>query len=156
MADQESQYTANIITRLGDEGREFLVIEYDSGDGAQIKFPGGTSNDHPGETVLETLHRETRDETGLVLPVEPVEVYKKSFPDRESGKGGTHTKYAYTIEFDQCAGTLRTQSMVDGGDRLSPPFWRTAQELLVKVESGGLFWTHRPMLQSAIEHYRAK
>jgi hypothetical protein len=150
-----SHFSANIITRDGIDGIEYLVIEYDSGEGVQVKFPGGTNLDHPGETPLETCHRETRDETGLVMPVDPIEVWKSPpIKDNESATGGFHTKYAYTTHVDRCAGTLRTDAMVDGKDRLSPPFWRTASELLVPVKNGGLFHSHRRMLEGAIEKFK--
>lgn len=153
MAD--SHFSANIITRDGIDGKEYLVIEYDSGDGTQIKFPGGTNIDHPGETPMETCHRETRDETGLVMPTDPTEIWKsKPIKDRESSTGGFHTKYAFTTPVERCAGVLRTEPMLDGKDRLSPPFWRTAPELLVDVKNGGLFWSHRQMLSAAIEEFK--
>ncbi len=145
MAD--SHYCAHLITREGEDGREYMVIEYDSGEGTQIKFLGGTNVDHLGETKMETVHRETRDETGLVLPRDPVEVYKSApIPDRRNG--GFHTKYAFHSELENCVGTLRTEPMNDNGDKLSPPFWRTADELRVSVEQGGLFYSHRPMLET--------
>lgn len=143
MAD--SHYTAHLITRDGEDGREYMVIEYNSGEGVQIKFPGGTNNDHLEESELETLHRETHDETGLKFAVEPTQVYKsRPIPDKKNC--GFHTKYGFHSEFSNCSGNLRIQQMDDQGDKLSPPFWRTAKELLVEIEKGGLFWSHRPML----------
>ena len=134
----DSHFAAIIIWRHGEDGVEFLVIEYDSGLGIQIKFPGGTNNDHPGDTVIETLHRETRDETGLVMPEEPKKIWDVTRRN--------HTKYAFLISFDSCAGNLRTLPMEDGEDKLSPPFWRTYEEL-----RGEIYRTHAPMLEAAVK-----
>lgn len=164
-----SLYSAIICYRdvEDDEGkkvREFLVIEYVSKKFArevQIKFPGGTNVDHPGDTALETVHRETRDELHIVMPVDPVLIYTKEVQDR-AGSGSIHTKMAHIINYDECAGTLRTEWMKErrgdvedkDEDELSPPFWKTTEELMVEVDQGGLFWSHRPMLEAALKYLK--
>lgn len=139
------QHTGNhfagaIFYRWGEDGWEYLVIEYDSGLGIQIKFPGGTNNDHPGERMVETLNRETLEETGLI-PVNP----QVSHVEEKPGRGGkpTHLKVFFAIDFAQCVGQLRTVPKLDDGDRLSPPFWRTADEL-----RGVIFYTHAKALEA--------
>jgi len=144
----KSHFAGVIIWRTGPDGIEYLVIEYDSGDGVQIKFPGGTNNDHPGEPLFGkegTFSREGTGETGLVIPDDLSErdVIYVSRPDPN------HTKHFVIVPFERCRGELRTSPKRDGGDMLSPPFWRTAGELLVPVENGGLFWTHRKALEAA-------
>ena len=143
-----SDFAAIVIWREGEDGPEYLVIEYDSGRGIQIKFPGGTNDDHPGETVLETLHREVRDETGLVLPVTPKLIWTLTYPAKP--RRDPHTKHAFLIPFEKCAGILRTEPRVDqGGDKPSPPFWRTAEEL-----ENTIFHTHKLILVSARREVR--
>lgn len=154
----DSHYVAEIIYDEIDGETVYLVLEYDSGQGKQVKFPGGTNNDKPGETVDETLHRELRKETGLVLVAEPKAVFEKTCPARPGQ--GLHRKYAFLSPFSQCAGELRTipiREDGDGGDLLSPPFWRTAEELLDPERFGyeksdKLFPTHIPMLEAAKKH----
>ncbi len=143
----KSHFAGIIITREGEEGMEYLVIEYQSGEGVQIKFPGGTNNDHPGEDMLTTLKCECEEETGLIplLDTLPEPIFSKTIGD--SGK--EHTKSFFMVHLSQCEGRLRTEPKVDDGDRLSPPFWRTKGELGVKVKDGGLFWSHRPALDAA-------
>lgn len=150
MAD--SLFSGLLIWRDGDDGREYLVIEYDSGEGTQIKFPGGTNEDHPGETALETVHRECRSETNLVMPTDPMLIWSTK-PTRNRDGGGTHQKHFFLIRFENCAGEMRTDPLKDDADRLSPPFWRTKEELIVHVNEGGLFWSHRDALHRAEEFF---
>jgi len=151
-ASQDTHFVAIVICRDGEDGREYLVIEYDSGDGKQIKFPGGTNNDHPGELVLDTLSREVLEETGLTLPPHPPQMWSGAMIPNKGGKPGHHQKFAYVVTEEACQGAMRKMPLVDNGDKLSPPFWRTEAELLIDVNKGGLFWTHRPMLHAAKIH----
>ena len=144
----DSNYSAVIVYREGEDGREYMVLEYDSGEGIQVKFPGGTNVDHPGETPVETAHRELRTETGLVMTRDPDKIWN-SLPKPDRKNGGVHIKHAFMISLGECAGVMRTDFLNDDGDRLSPPFWKTEAELLVDVSTGGLFWTHREMLHVA-------
>jgi ADP-ribose pyrophosphatase YjhB (NUDIX family) len=136
----DSQFAGGIVYRPGEDGLEYLVIEYDSGQGIQIKFPGGTNNDHPGEPIFDTLCREYPDETGLRLH-DPKPVHSES--KKQTG-GGEHHKIWFTAAFEQCEGELRTEPKKDGGDLLSPPFWRTYQEL-----KGKIYYTHAKALEKA-------
>lgn len=152
---QVSIYThlsIGIVCRDGEDGREYLVQEYNSGDGIQIKFPGGTNADQLHETPEETLAREYPEETGLELPRDARKIWSSNKMKNADGQPGFHQKIAFIAEMKNCRGTLRTEPMDDGGDFLSPPFWRTAEELLTNVRNGGLFWTHRPALQAAMIH----
>lgn len=144
----ESHFAGIIITQMGEDGTEYLVVEYDSGNGTQVKFPGGTNNGHPNETVLETLKRECEEETGLI-PEFPSCVSPIFVGTVGGDGGGKHRKYFFTVDISQCRGSVRTSPKVDDGDKLSPPFWRTKKELLVHVKDGGLFWSHRPALHNA-------
>jgi len=137
----ESHFAGILIWRDGEDGREYLVIEYDGGKGQQIKFPGGTNNDHPGEEMLATLAREMTEETGLTPPENPLSIYEVEVTK--------HLKRFFLIPFEECGGTLRTVSKTDDGDKLSPPFWRTGKELLVDMREGGIFYSHRPALMAA-------
>lgn len=148
-APYDTHFVAILICREGRDGREYLVIEYDSGDGKQVKFPGGTNNDHPGEQILDTLAREALEETGLVIPRHPPQVWAGPKVPNKGDKPGFHQKFAFIIPEGACQGTMRTMPLTDNGDKLSPPFWRTEAELLVEVNKGGLFFTHREMLHSA-------
>ncbi len=152
----ESHYAAGIIVDFEGDEPSFLVLEYDSGKGRQIKFPGGTNVDKPGETADETVHREVRQETSLVFVRDPLKIYERRLPPRNGE--GSHTKYAFLIDYSDCGGDMRIQPFQEGGgggDHLSPPFWRTASELLNPEAYGfkkddGLFSTHRPMLEAAL------
>ncbi len=137
-----SHFAGGIIWRLGDEEEEFLVIEYESGAGKQIKFPGGTNNDRLGEEMVATLRREVEEETQL-----RVTMFKPIF----QSEGPGHTKRFFLIPFELCHGNMRTLPMRDNdGDKLSPPFWHTAKELLRDPKKGGLFYTHRSALEAAV------
>ncbi len=150
----KSHYAGLFIYQEGEEGFEYLVVEYDSGDGKQIKVPGGTNNDHPGEPLFGkdgTLCREGKVETGLIVPSDLTDsdiVFVD--PKRD------HDKIFVAVPFERCLGKLRTTELNDEGDLLSPPFWRTARELLVRVEDGGLFWTHREALKATEERLTKK
>jgi len=137
-----SHFTGAIVFQEGPDGMEFLVIEYDSGNGTQIKFPGGTNNDHLKEKPLGTLSRETEEETGLV-PIEASLVERIYIPGSKDKP--PHTKLFYAIPFQTCWGELRTLPKKDDGDYLSPPFWRTAKEL-----EGKIFHTHVPALRAIV------
>lgn len=148
----DSHLAVAVVWRDGEDGREYLVIEYNSGEGIQIKFPAGTNNDQPGECPLETLHRELPEETGLTASGEVKCIWVGTRTRNRGGKPGYHQKLAFMCEESQCQGTLRTTWMNDGGDKLSPPFWRTAAELFQSPSDGGLFVTHRPILEAAERH----
>lgn len=144
-----THFAGIIIWQDGEDGEEYLVIEYDSGSGTQIKFPGGTNNDHPGEDMLTTLKRECAEETGLTPNISSLPA--PVFSHEVGPHGDRHVKQFFKIHVGHCTGELRTMPKVDDGDKLSPPFWRTARELLVRVDSGGLFWSHREPLKEALK-----
>lgn len=150
----DSHFSAVLIWREGEDGREYLVIEYDSGEGTQIKFPGGTNTDHPGETPLETAHRECRDEVSLVMPKDPALMYS-SRPKRSQDGNGMHLQHFFLIRFEDCAGNMRLEPKREGTDNLSPPFWRTQDELLIPPERGGLFFSHRDALIATEEFFNS-
>ena len=142
LSHTESHLAAHLIMDEIDGERVYLVFEYDSGKGVQVKFPAGTNNDHPGEEILLTLDRETHEETGLTSR-NPQLVHKD-----ERSRG--HVKFFFISHFRECDGELRKEERVDDdGDRQSPPFWRTAKELMVDPKDGGLFYTHRKALEEA-------
>ena len=50
---------------------------------------------------------------------------------RRRGLPGSHHKLFFPIEESETTGEIRQIPITDlGGDKLSPPFWRTASELL--------------------------
>jgi len=153
---QHTHASIAVLFREGEDGLEFLVMEYDERKGGeiQIKFPAGTNKDQTEETLIQTLAREVLEETGLIIPVSTRWIW--SGPREENRRDrdgpGTHQKVAFLIPLNECRGEMRKLPMLDtGGTWLSPPFLRTAGELLIPVEEGGLFYTHRPALEKACE-----
>ncbi len=143
-----------VIVEEGNEGLEYLVFEYDSGDGVQIKFPAGTNKSRPNESAAQTLFREVKEETGLILPSSTRWIWSGPRTPNSHGELGSHQKIAFVASFKDCRGEIRTFPMVDDdGNRLSPPFWRTYEELIVPAEEGGLFYTHRHALEEAKKKY---
>ncbi len=154
---KDNQFCSLVVHRLGDEGREYLVQEYNSGDGTQIKFPGGMggpSTDRPGETPMETLRREALDEVYVVIPKENEPRFIVAYTPTPNEDGGFHHKLFFPIEESETTGEIRQIPITDlGGDKLSPPFWRTASELLEPERHGfnrsdAIFKSHQLALKT--------
>ena len=110
--------------------------------GTQVKFPGGSGKDRPEENdPWVTCQRELLQETGL--RVKPGVKARVIF--EVTGEDG-HVKVFFLIDFEDCRGDLRQEDIMDGEDRLSPPFW---------VDQYMADWlvydTHQPALIRAIE-----
>ncbi len=93
----------------------------------QSKCPGGRSED--GETTVDTVLRELKQETGLSVKhrVKPISVYR---PRRD--KNG-HLKEGFVIPRSGCRGTLRTATLIDGNSSLSRPYGISLDDALKKV-----------------------
>lgn len=123
-----THFALAVIWRRIHDKIEFLVLDYNSVDPStdmrskkEIKFPGGTNGEYPHESARETMVREVFQETGLFVE-RAEEIWKSEVaPD--------HTKYGFLINIDDCRGGLRTVTLNDNGDELSPPEWRPAETL---------------------------
>lgn len=145
-----THFCALLIWRINRNGRpEFLVVKYNRRD---IKFPGGTNNDRRDETVDETLHREIRKETGLVLPKTPGLLFSTDPVDnRPPDPPGTHQKYFYLTRYEDCAGEVVEGEFREdeSGDWLEV-MWVAADELLRPQSRFAIYQTHRRPLQQAL------
>jgi len=117
---------------------ELLVVDSRSTDPrtgrksrVQVKFPGGTNQERPGESVAETRDREAWEETRLAF------LASKQIWRREAG---SHTRYGFLVDYDSdCRGEMRTRPMLDDDrDELTAPRW-VAAELLGRE----LFHSHQ-------------
>ena len=123
---------------------EFLVVDSRSSDPrtgrgsqVQVKFPGGTNQEHPGELVEETRDREAWEETRLAF------LMSKQILMRVVG---SHTRYGFLVDYDRdCRGEVRTCPMLDDGrDELAAPRWVVAEVLEQE-----LFHSHREFFVAA-------
>ena len=143
---RKPHFASAVIYRKTREGLEFLIlnsvlVDPRSGQksGIKTKFPGGMQKG-PRETVVKTMSREVREETGLVVRGRR-NVWKQSSPSDPN-----HVQFAFLIDIDDCRGILRTEPMVDGCNELSPPRWVSAQIL----KRGGLFYPHHEVFLAAL------
>jgi 8-oxo-dGTP pyrophosphatase MutT (NUDIX family) len=121
---------------------QVLVVGYND------KFSSTNPNKKFGATPLETLARETIEESGHhILPENATLVYKEEVPDNRNGKyGAIHTKYFYLVtEFTGTTFDFEGPNPIDG--ETSAPIWIPA-ELAIKV----VFHKHLKALQNAFEY----
>lgn len=91
-----------------------------------IKFPGGDAKS--GESPAETANREVWEETGLAfLRGEKVWVHHAT---------DDHVRYGFLVDFEDCAGQVRTWTENDGKETLYPPRWQKASVLKNTVCEG--------------------
>jgi len=124
-----THYACAIIWRESPVNKEieFLVINSRSKDPRtgretpwQVKFPGGM-NRVPDEPVSVTIQREVLEETHLAFLV------SEGIWRSEVNTG--HTKYGFLVNFADCRGDLRKDTLIDNGDEMSPPYWVPATTL---------------------------
>lgn len=137
-----THFVCAVIYRRGEKKRvELLVINYRARGGqAQVKFPGGTNTECPGELLETTLVREILEETGLSVNVDrAVQIWENQVSEE-------HTKNGYLVNLDDCRGRLRTEPIEDESDQLEPPRWEPASTL-----GRTLYLSHRGPYLAALE-----
>ncbi len=115
--------------------------DYHADMGPATKFPGGKAKDEDGGSPFLTACRETREETGLIVPAGYPERFVIRVPH-----GPSHFKIWFSIMLGECQGQLKLEPTIGSRSITSPPFQRTVREL--KKE---LWPSHRPALL-AFEH----
>jgi 8-oxo-dGTP pyrophosphatase MutT (NUDIX family) len=126
-ATNNTHFGAIIGFRQGQEGVEFLVIDYDDPEkGLQCKLPGGMGA--PGETPARTAQREYLEETGLENISGYGPVWKIQLKDG-------HRKLFFASHCDpkQWIGELRKEAKSDGAETLSPPYWLSSKRALTEL-----------------------
>ena len=132
----------NIVFRKGENGPEFLVIDYQSVNPKtnrltekEVRFPTGTSTSGEfGESTEETSIRKLLEETGL-LALDTERIAK-----RRSGED--HIKYAFLISYSECLGDLRQEPVTIEGDLMSCPYWVPIKKLRGLIAPKH-FWAYR-------------
>ncbi|MDP2651186.1 MAG: NUDIX hydrolase [bacterium] len=132
--------------------RELLVMDCKSlhekykGRPMQVKFPGGTEEEHPEDNnVLDTLRREIVEETDLSLKDgAPMRLVHSETPNP------AHFKSFYLIPIEDCEGSLRTEEKTMGYDWMSAPYWVKADEL-----GRTLYRSHQTALIKVLQRFGA-
>ena len=112
--------------------------------GPHVKFIGGMRR-LPEDTIEVSLTREIVEETYLRYSG-PLQELGEPIPVRDRGNRSVidHVKRGFLVPFDQCTGELRTETLIDDNDEMSPPRWEPIDEV-----GRYLYSTHQPFLLRA-------
>ena len=133
----------NVVWGEGEDGLEFMVIDYQSTDprtkrsrGKEVRFPTGTSESGEfGESTEMTSVWKLEEETGL-LAIDTERIAMKGLSEEN------HVKYTFLISYDECLGELRKEPVTIKGDWMSPPYWVSARSLRGLIAPVH-FWAYR-------------
>ncbi|GGD55829.1 NUDIX domain-containing protein [Paenibacillus nasutitermitis] len=102
-------------TALIIEHEAVLLVEYEDEEGVHYNLPGGGAE--PGETVIEGVLRELREETGAEADIGPLAFVYECAPHKQSGEYPPDTPHALNLIFE-C--TLKKDSHPMMPDRPDP------------------------------------
>lgn len=116
------------VIRRGD----LYAMTYSSAQG-YYKFPGGGMN--PGETPVEAMIRETKEETGLIVisdSVRPLGIVKEKRKGLKEPEIFSHTSYFYFADAEEQAGETQPEGYeIEENIELR---WVTLEEALRETE----------------------
>lgn len=137
-------FSGVVLVRTNGTRPQVLIQEYIYHNTTQIKFPGGTNENRPGENPTVTANREFLEETGLLLNDELVLIFEdRSIPG--------HAKFFYLAA--NAEGEVRTRLKEDDGEEdLLPPTWVDVDKALITT----IYHTHKPALRKAMSHMAQK
>lgn len=140
----------NVVWRLNQRNElELLAHDYSSLDpdtgiytNPELRFPTGTSGSGElGETVEETSVRKLAVETGL-LALDTEEIARRS---------AEHPRHVCLIDYDWCLGDLHPGPVEVGNDRMSVPYWISAEKLRILIAPVH-FWIYQTAMRKLEEN----
>ena len=148
---RKRHFSSGLICRGSPKNLEVLVQGYVSIDRSfplsfgklQIKFPGGTNQDHPKVwDPRKTLTRELREELYLRVKrgINPKEVWVS--------KGANLDMFFFLLMENDLSGEIRDIEIEDGKSRLLVPEWMTFDKIRRVI-----YRTHRPAVTALSEHF---
>lgn len=120
LTEDDIHKSAKIVKVIISNSKDEILLAYSYNN---YQFPGGHVDE--GETLIETLNRETKEETGIELNIDSLEPfacnlgYYKDFP--EKGINRKREIYFYQVQTDQepdLSKTEYTQNEIDGNFEL--------------------------------------
>lgn len=125
------------VAAIIEQDGRFLLVEEETADGVRLNQPAGHVEN--GETLLEAVIRETREETAYrFTPHHLLGIYHWRYPSRDI----TYVRFAFIGKADQLQ---KGQALDDGIIRA---LWLTADEIRASQPQ------HRsPQVLACVEHY---